>query len=193
MRRPCVGPSAAGGARASISARISTGRNEMSRSWIGVPISRRVIPRRVRARSFARMSAPVGSSTNWTVGFVSNAESLSRACPFSDRRTSVEFTAKRKPRSRIRSRGTFAKIRWERSTVEKRLLCDSIVSAFPRKRKPPSLSPKWNRCTIRSWTSALKYMRVLRQSRRSIREIGASLMRSWRPKMIERRSSRSKT
>jgi hypothetical protein len=31
-------------------------------------------------------------------------------------------------------------------------------------------------------------MRVLRHTSRSIREMGASWMRSWRPKMTERRS-----
>ena len=42
---------------------------------------------------------------------------------------------------------------------------------------------------MRAWVSLLRYISVLRQESRSIREIGASWIRSWRPKITERRRS----
>ena len=60
---------------------------------------------------------------------------------------------------------------------------------MPRKRNPRSCSAKWNRSRMRAWVSELRYIRVLRQVKRSIREIGASWIRSWRPKITERRRS----
>jgi hypothetical protein len=50
-----------------------------------------------------------------------------------------------------------------------------------------------HRASTCDWVSELRYMRVLRQTSRSIREIGASWMRSWRPKMTERRRSLENT
>ena len=41
---------------------------------------------------------------------------------------------------------------------------------------------------MRAWASGSKYIRVLRQINKSMREIGASCTRSWRPKMTLRRS-----
>ena len=40
-----------------------------------------------------------------------------------------------------------------------------------------------------SWVSALRYISVLRHSRMSMREIGASLVRSFLPKITLRRRS----
>jgi hypothetical protein len=49
------------------------------------------------------------------------------------------------------------------------------------------------RASTCDWVSAFRYIRVLRQTSRSMREMGASWMRSWRPKMTDRRSSLEKT
>jgi hypothetical protein len=49
------------------------------------------------------------------------------------------------------------------------------------------------RASTCAWVSEFRYIRVLRQTSRSIREMGASWMRSWRPKTTDRRSSLEKT
>ena len=51
------------------------------------------------------------------------------------------------------------------------------------------MSAKWKRVRMRACVSVSKYMSVLRQTIRSTREIGASWIRSLRPKMTVRRSS----
>jgi hypothetical protein len=42
---------------------------------------------------------------------------------------------------------------------------------------------------IRACASALKYISVLRHKSRSMREIGASYIKLWRPKITQRRAS----
>lgn len=65
----------------------------------------------------------------------------------------------------------------------------SSISALPRNSTPWVRSAKPSRETTRDWVSALRYIRVLRHSRMSMREIGASWVRSLRPKITLRRRS----
>ncbi|GAA2906583.1 hypothetical protein GCM10020220_114860 [Nonomuraea rubra] len=86
----------------------------------------------------------------------------------------------------------FLNRRIRRSTGSNLSLWLSSISALPRNRNPGSDSAKWKRRTMLSCISVLKYISVLRASSRSTREIGASWVRSLRPKMSWRRRSRRK-
>jgi hypothetical protein len=85
--------------------------------------------------------------------------------------------------------GSLRNIRRPKSTEVNRSEWASSISALPSSSKPPSRTAKLKRASTRDWVSELRYIRVLRHTSRSIREMGASRSRSWRPKMTERRSS----
>ncbi len=170
--------------------RRSAGRYETWRSWSGRPRSDEARPKRLRARSLASASWPLPSTTTCAIGQASNASSRTRTCPARWlTASSLPARAISSSRSRRPPRETLAKIRRFRSIGTNVLLYARSVSALPRNRKPLSFSAKWNRSMIRPCVSVLKYISVLRQASRSIREIGASWIRSCRPKITERRRS----
>ena len=133
-------------------------------------------PKSVRARSLAMTTLPSASTTSWATGLDSMAAAsaqlvagrLAAVCqsPCPAREAGLGRGPREAPSGEIRR---------FRSTGTKVCPWAIRVSARPRKRNPPSFRAKWKRARIRAWVSALKYIRVLRQTSRSTREIGASL------------------
>ena len=149
--------------------------------------SRLLVDQRHAARRRRPRSAPPG----WPAGGLAHAagrsSSASLRAPAPVRPAKVEPFARRRaaaPCGRSAASGRSAGTGWPWL---------SSISALPRNSTPPSASAKWNRARIRACVSALKYISVLRQISRSIREIGASWTRSLRPKITERRRSLRKT
>jgi CRP/FNR family transcriptional regulator, cyclic AMP receptor protein len=85
------------------------------------------------------------------------------------------------------------KMRRPRSTGVNKAECVMSISDLPSMRMPSLSNAKWRRRRTCDCVSAVKYISVLRHTRKSIREIGASWTKSLRPKMTHRRRSLRKT
>ena len=142
-----------------------------------------------RARSFAMAIVPSRPMTTCAPLVASYALSRSASAVLVDGGL-ARSVAMTRTRSRIVGRTTLWKIRRLMSVGRNRSACVMSISDLPSTSMPSSSSAKWNRRRIRDCVSALKYMSVLRQTSRSIREIGASCTRSLRPKITARRRSR---
>ena len=141
------------------------------------------------ARWLTMASRPSALTAIWATGLVRIISLRSCAASSDNIARDAGRHAVPKPAPSATSERTRRKNRRLRSMGSKTEEWLSSISALPRNNTPLGRSANASRPRIRDWVSALKYIRVLRQSRMSIREIGASRVRSLRPKITLRRSS----